>query len=225
MRWGLALAAALLLAGCGTHGRSGGRDHRAAAPLRGAASLSSRFAGVAQRGAELGPPRAPYTLLEFVDLQCPYCARFDRDVLPTLVERFVRPGKLRLELRPVRLLGPDSQPGANAALAAARQDRLWQFADLFYRNQGAENSGYVTPAFIRRIAAGVPGLDPARLRRDMTARAVATTLDGNERSARTAGIEGTPNFRVGPTGGVLLRFDGHLLERGDFVSRLAAVLR
>jgi protein-disulfide isomerase len=192
--------------------------------VRDATSLSQRFGAIPQRGAVLGWPRAPYTLVEFADLQCPYCARFDRDVLPAVIARFVRPGRLRLELRPIAVIGPASGPAAGAVLAAGLQDRMWQFADLFYRNQGPENSGYVTPTFIARIAAAVPGLDGARLRADLASNPVSATLTDNEHAARTALVVGTPGFRLGRTGGVLAPFNGLALQRRDFVRRLAAAI-
>jgi protein-disulfide isomerase len=220
----LAGAALLLAAGCGGQAERSGHATTRPAKVRGATGLAGRFDGVPQSGAFLGSPRAPYTMVEFADLQCPYCARFDRDVLPTVIERFVRPGRLRLQLRPIRVIGPQSGPSGAVAVAASLQNRMWQFADLFYRNQGVENSGYVTDAFLGRIAGAVPGLDEARLRRDSPSAGVANTILENERSSRTARIYGTPNFRLGRTGGVLVEFEGRLLRRDDFVRRLRAVL-
>jgi protein-disulfide isomerase len=163
-------------------------------------------------------------MVEFADLQCPFCARFDRDVLPAVVRRFVRPGRLRIELRPIVLLGAASAPAGAAAVAAGNQGRMWQFADLFYRNQGPENSGYVTDAFVARVAAAVPGLSPPRLRRDLPSRAVRSIMIANARLAYTARVTGTPNFRVGRTNGALLPFLGRQLEPQDFVRRLAAAI-
>jgi protein-disulfide isomerase len=100
-------------------------------------------------GISLGSPDAPATLIEFADLQCPFCAASARDELPPVVERYVRAGRLRLELHVLAFLGEDSVPGAAMAAAAAHQDRLWSFTDAFYRSQGPENSGYVTDDFLR----------------------------------------------------------------------------
>jgi protein-disulfide isomerase len=101
-------------------------------------------------------------MVEFVDLQCPFCAQYTRDVLPTLINRYVRPGKLSIELRPLTFIGDDSRVAGQAAAAAAQRNRLWQFADLFYLNQGPENSGYVTADFLRSLARGA-GLSPQPL--------------------------------------------------------------
>jgi protein-disulfide isomerase len=215
---------ALALAGC-AGGHAARRPLPPPAAVIGGSSLAQRFAGVPEYGDALGSDRAPFTLVEFADLQCPFCARYDRDVLPGVIERFVRTGRLRLELRPIAVLGPQSAPAAAAALAAGLQGRAWPFADLFYRNQLPENSGYVTWPFIARIAVAVPGLDAARLRRDTVSAQVRGALADDQRSAVTARITGTPGFRLGRTGGVLGPFNGLRLQRADFERRLEAALR
>jgi protein-disulfide isomerase len=227
-----ALAATALvlasLAGCGGGDDGGGGDgsppEAGEKALRGEASLDERFRGIPQDGAILGRRDAPYTLVEFADLQCPFCAQFDRAILPAVIERFVRPGRLRLEFRAVAFLGPDSGEGAAATVAAGRQDRMWQFADLFYRNQGAENSGYVTPAFLARVARGA-GLDLERWRGESNSPELVADLEANARAARTARIPGTPSFRLGRTGGVLPVFDDSGAGPAEFVRRLEAAIR
>jgi protein-disulfide isomerase len=215
----------LALAGCGGGDDSGERaKDDGEKPLRGEASLGERFDGIPQHRSILGKRDAPFTLVEFADLQCPFCARFDRAVLPAVIERFVRPGRLRLDLRPVAFLGPDSSTGAAATVAAGFQNRMWQFADLFYRNQGTENSGYATPRFLGRIA-DAAGLDFDRWQRQSNSRRLVAILERNAREAQTARIGGTPGFRVGPTGGVLVPFEAPSGDRREFVRRLVAALR
>lgn len=60
---------------------------------------------------------------------------------PTVVRRYVRPGRVRLDLYTLTFIGPDSERAAGVAAAAAQQDAMWPFAELFFRNQGPENSG------------------------------------------------------------------------------------
>lgn len=212
---------ALAAGGCGGDDDDQAREDEPA--LRGAASLAERFEGIPQDGAFLGRPDAPYTLVEFADLQCPFCAQFDREVLPAVIERFVQSGELRIELRPVSFLGHDSSTGAAATVAAGEQDRMWQFADLWYRNQGPENSGYATPQFLSRVARAA-SLDLDRWQRQSNSPELIAILERNARAAQTARISGTPGFRLGPTGGALTPFAGRATGRAEFVAALKAQL-
>ena len=81
-------------------------------PVPGAARTLALFAGIPQHGDALGNPHAPVTLVEFGDLQCPACAQFAANVLPSIVARYVRPGRVLLVFRALDFLG--------AGLAARR---------------------------------------------------------------------------------------------------------
>jgi protein-disulfide isomerase len=201
VRTALPLAVVALLAG-GCGGSGNGNEPSGQPPARVVAESSRLFAGVPQRATRLGDAHAPATLIEFADLQCPQCQDYDRKVLPVLVERYVRPGKLSLELRELALIGPESLKGAAWALAAMRQDRLYQFSDLFYRNQGAVNSGYVTDEFLSEIASAA-GLDVARARRYASSKAVQRRLTRTTDQARGSGVTATPRFFIGRRGGSL----------------------
>jgi protein-disulfide isomerase len=158
------------------------------------AEAAALFDGLPQDGISLGSADAPVTLVEFADLQCPYCAVYARDVLPTVVDRYVRTGRVRLELHLRTFLGEDSHRGAVLAAAAGRQDRLWPFVDAFYRNQGTENSGYATDAFLRGIAGATDGLDVQRALADRDRPATQRTLAEAEQLASKLGSESTPAF-------------------------------
>lgn len=185
----VAVVVAVLSLGGSDPGGGGGR-------VSGASDSRALLTAVPQDGAVLGDPDAPVRLVEYADLQCPACRAYAEQALPGLVADYVRPGRVAIEFRHFPILGPDSVTAARAASAAGAQDRLWSFVDLFYRNQGAEGSGYVTPDFLRDLAGGVPGLDPERvidgLEDPRTAEAVAR---GTAR-AEAAGLQGTPSFAV-----------------------------
>jgi protein-disulfide isomerase len=187
------LAAALIVAVLIGVSQSGSDD---GGNVEGGADAGALFAGIPQNGNALGDPGARGTLTEFADLQCPYCAQYAAEVLPEIVREHVRGGGVRLALLPIAIIGPDSERGALATIAAGRQDRMWQFAHVFYASQGAENSGYVDDGFIRRVAAAVPGLDVDRLMRDMQRPAVAAELRRNQARAQLLGVSGTPTFFV-----------------------------
>src|SRR6185436_11108323 len=62
------------------------------------AAATAAFKGIPQSGIALGSPKAPVTMVEFADLQCPFCAEYQRAVFPTILKRYVRTGKVRVEL-------------------------------------------------------------------------------------------------------------------------------
>ncbi len=152
------------------------------------AAVTTRFAGIPQDGITLGTASAPATLVEFADLQCPYCGAYGRDVLPSVVERYVKPGRLRLELNLLTFVGEDSVRAGRVATAAAAKGRFWDFTDAFYARQGEENSGYVTDAFLGEVnaAAGI----------DVQASGDTTLLDKAQAAADRLGVKSTPSFFV-----------------------------
>jgi protein-disulfide isomerase len=214
----LALAAAVvvavvLLTGGGSDGSStAGSAPAADQPVNGRAEIAEQLRGIPQDGLTLGDPDAPITVIEFVDLQCPVCAQFSNQLMPTIVNDYVRPGDVRFELRVLSFLGEDSVRMAKLAHAAAEQDRAFHFAELVYANQGAENSGYATDDYLRRIAGAIRGLDVERAMRDRDAPEAEQALADADRLASIEGVQGTPSFLVGPTGGDLKLVDANQLE-------------
>jgi protein-disulfide isomerase len=197
---GLVIVAAVVVLSAVLISRSGGDEPDA--PAERVALLD----GIPQDGAWLGRPDAPVVVEEYLDLQCPFCARFAVEELPSLIQDEVRTGRVRLRLRLVSILGPDSAKAARMAAAARLQDRGWQFAEAFFAAQGTENSGYVTDAFLRERAVEA-GLDVDRALRDRNLAPVERALAGDAGGFQRAELGGTPSFRVGPRGGPLSNFD------------------
>jgi protein-disulfide isomerase len=171
--------------------------------IPGQIETNARFAGIPQRGIAVGDPSAPLTLVEFADLQCPFCRDYSTGVMPAIVDRYVRSGKVRMEFRNVAFIGNDSLRAAQMAGAASMQDKLWQFVDLFYLNQGEENTGYVTDPFLTKIGNAVRGLDVQKALADRNLPAVQRALTEAQTEWQLAGFTGTPAFLLGPTGGRL----------------------
>jgi protein-disulfide isomerase len=172
---------------------TGGDDKPAAPPA--AESESDAYAGIPQSGIHLGRASAPATLVEIADLQCPFCAAYSREALPSIVRDYVRSGRIRYELRLRSFLGRDSVRAAGAAAYAAQQDRMYQFADAFYRNQGVEESGYADRAFIESIAREA-GVDPQQAAAAADDPLRFPAVKGGEMFARKLGSTGTPDFYV-----------------------------
>jgi protein-disulfide isomerase len=172
-------------------------------PLPDAADVNRLFNGIPQHGTVLGNPKAPVTMVEYIDLQCPICRAFETDVMTTIIPRYVRPAKLRVVARPIAFIGPDSVRGRLAALAAGQQNRFFQFTQLLYDNQQAENSGWLNDIVIGSAYASIPGVDRAVADNARVQSVVASQASGFDREAEADGVKGTPTVLVGKTGGKL----------------------
>lgn len=201
-----AAAVALLLASVLTN-----RDDRTtpvaaeAGELLVAGTTESRtlLAGIPQEGVALGRRDAPVTLVEFADLQCPFCAEWSRAAFPEIVRDYVRPGQVRIVFRGMAFIGPDSDEALRFALAAGGQGKLWNVTHLLYENQGGENEGWVSGDLLEAVGRAVPGLDVERTRAETSASAVDAELAAAAETAAEMGVRGTPSFALGPTGGPL----------------------
>lgn len=185
---------------------------------------TSLFAGIPQHGPALGSPTAPLTLVEYADLQCPYCGRWARATLPTLVQRYVRRGTLRIVFNGLAFVGPDSDKALRVAFAAGRRNHLWDVVDGLYLRQGVENTGWVTDDLISQIAAGMPGVDGATLLADGATSAVAAEIDSAAAAASSAGVTSTPSFELGPTGGALRPIGITSLDPGGILPAIDGAL-
>jgi protein-disulfide isomerase len=200
---GAAVLAALIVVVAIVISQGGAEDDEPAAPAQSGAPEQAQdvLEGIPQDGVFLGDPDAPATLIEFADLQCPFCAEFATGQLPDVIDQYVRTGDLRLELRLLAFLGPDSERARQIANAATLQNRLWDFTELFFANQGPENSGYATDAFLLRLARQTPGLDVERLAEDYASPRADALSRQAERLERRLGVQGTPSFYLSRGGG------------------------
>jgi protein-disulfide isomerase len=168
--------------------------------LPGAAEIDTELAGVPQSGMSLGKKDAPVTLTEYVDLQCPICREFEAAVMPDLIKNYVKPGKVRVETRVLKFIGPDSGKARNAMLAAAEQNKAYNFALLLYANQGTENTGWVTDNMLGQIASSVPGLRVPQFFADKGRSSVTGQGSTFDKQGETDRVPGTPTLFVGKTG-------------------------
>lgn len=195
--------AAVLASSSGSDPQSHQRKHL------GARDVTSLVRGIPQDGLVLGDPQAPILLVEFADAQCPFCRQFAIQTWPTIVQKYIRTGKVRMELRLTDFLGPDSTRAARALEGAALQDKMWDASARFYEVQGRENTGYVTDAFLRQVLGGVRGLDVDQVMRDRSGSQVRDELGAVKSMLSRYGVSSTPTLLVGSDDS-----DLHVVSRG-----------
>jgi protein-disulfide isomerase len=139
-----------------------------------------------------GREDAPVAIIEFTDLQCPYCARYAMETFPRLKRDYVDTGLLRYSSRDLPLpIHPFAFPAAVASRCAGEQGRFWEFREALFASQAQLGT-----APYARIAREL-GLDVERLE--------ACRADGRQEAAVRAelalaaqhGIQSTPTFVIG----------------------------
>jgi protein-disulfide isomerase len=181
---------------------SSGSDSKGGSPkgdANGTNQTTQLLGGIPQSGPTLGKPDAPVTVTEFADLQCPFCRDYTLKQLPSIVAKYVKTGKVKMVFKNYAFIGPDSLTAARAAEAAGKQNKLWNFIDVFYNNQGTENTDYVTDAFLTKIADGA-GVDAKRMLTDRQDPKIDTSIAKAQQDAQQAGVNSTPTFLVQKAG-------------------------
>ncbi|MGD0454019.1 MAG: thioredoxin domain-containing protein [Solirubrobacteraceae bacterium] len=190
--------------------------------------VDALLTGIPQRANVLGSRSAPVTIEYFGDLECSACQAFTLDSLPTLISRWVRTGKVRVEYRSLETATRDPEVfklQQVAALAAGAQNRMWNFIETFYHEQGAEGSGYVNDAFLQGIARQIPGLNLSTWTDDRSNAAYSREVVEGSSVANSNGLTATPSFLLGRSSGALKKFeDASITEPGEFSAAIEDTL-
>jgi len=174
--------------------------------------VTTLLADIPQHGTTLGSPRAPLTLFLFADIECPTVRRFVGSYLPSIIATWVRTGAVKLEYRSLQTDTTNEQVFFEqeiAALAAGRQNRLWNYFLTFVHQQEHGFTNYATDELLTDIASQVPDLERVKWRRDRKdpslSRQVALSLqDGHHQ-----GFSYTPSFLLAYSSGSI---NGHIAK-------------
>jgi NhaA family Na+:H+ antiporter len=143
-----------------------------------------------------GLAKAPITLVEYGDYECPYCGRA-HPIIEALQEQLG--DELRYVFRhfPIASVHPHARLAAEAAEAAGAQGQFWAMHDYLFEHQEALDKTHLV-----QYAADL-GLDVARFERELTAHLYADRVREDFRSGRQSGVSGTPTFFING-----MRYDG-----------------
>ena len=151
-------------------------------------------------GKSWGSPDAPVKVIEFADFQCPFCGRFQRDTEPALAEEFIDRGVVQVTFHNFAFLGIESSRAAEAAECAADQNRFWDYHDLLFLRQGAENAGVFSSAhlkeFARELQSAFPDFALDAFDSCVASGRKRAVVEQETMQARGAGIAQTPSFLV-----------------------------
>jgi len=178
-------------------------DDGKAMPIRitGAGEVQQLFGGIRQDGNTLGSVDAPVKIELFNDLSCDPCSDYQLAVVPTLVNDYVRPGEASIIYRHFLMGERETFVGDFGAVAAAQQDREWQYVQLFFINQDEAKRTGVTQEFLHDIASGVLELDTDQWRHDLESSDANPILDADSKLSIDLRLPAEPAVLVtGPNG-------------------------
>jgi protein-disulfide isomerase len=177
--------------------------------ISGGNDVQELLGGVRQDGSSLGSPDAPVTLGLFTDLQCSTCDSYQRETVDPLIAKYARGDQVRFELHNYSLGQADVTQSAYAASAAGEQDREWQFAELFFRNQDEAPGGTVTDEFLDDIGNSIPDFDLDTWHQAIGSDQVKEEVDADQKLAAQYGLRvEAPSIVVDGPGGTKVLQDG-----------------
>ena len=195
---------AIILIATGSGGSKNAPAPKSAAANQSLATVVSLLHGIPQNGNTLGNPNAPVTLQYYGDLECPICKEFTLGALPAIIQKYVRTGKVKIEYHSLETATREPETFRTqqvAALAAGKQNLGWHYIELFYHEQGEEDSGYVTENYLQGLAAQIPGLNLSAWTTARNDPAYANQVTADAQTANREGFSGTPSFLLGKSDG------------------------
>jgi protein-disulfide isomerase len=182
-----------------------------------AQEVSAELAGIPQSGRTIGNPNAPVTIQYFGDLECPICKQFSdkSGALPALIKGPVKDGKVKIEYMSMQTATREPEvftTQQKAAYAAGAQKKAWHYIELFYNEQGGEDTGYVNEKYLQNLASQVPGLDLSKWQSERSNPKYEAEIAADQQSANNNSLTGTPAFLIGKSGGALKKYEYSSLE-------------
>lgn len=149
----------------------------------------------------VGKANAPLTMAYWSDYQCPFCKQFETTVLPTLMQKYVDTGKLKIVFKDFAFLGPDSTTAAlyKHAVWDLYPDKFFAWNEAMYKAQDQEHGGFGDEASILKLIATIPGLNASKLKAQVAAKKTEyeSAITASQAEGGRFGIGGTPGFIVG----------------------------
>lgn len=180
----------------GTTTRTAGTAPTAQQPTPAAPTAAANIPGVNDDDHIRGAKNPTVTIVEYSDIECPFCSRF-HDTMKEVLDVYGDDVAWVYRHFPLESIHPNARLAANATECAADQgEDFWEFTDLLFENQAQGMSQANILA-----AAGTLGMNTSRLEDCMTAGTFDDLISQQMRDAQAAGGRGTPfSVVIGPNG-------------------------
>ena len=134
-----------------------------------------------------GSVNAPITIVEYGDFECPYTG-MAHPVIKELMRQFNAKIYFAYRNFPLNDIHPHSQHAAEAAEAAAAQDKFWQMYDYLFEHQKALDDHHLLE-YAQKV-----GLNIDKFKKEMSEHVYAPLINKSLNSGIDSGVEGTPTL-------------------------------
>ncbi|PIR57768.1 MAG: hypothetical protein COU71_02340 [Parcubacteria group bacterium CG10_big_fil_rev_8_21_14_0_10_38_31] len=142
----------------------------------------------------LGNPLATITFINFGDFRCQFCAQFQKEIKPLIIEKYVKTGKVKYVYRDFITMGNNSILVAGGANCAGEQGKYWDFADYLHNSGGGHDMTYTQESLLK-IALSL-GLEGNSFKECLSAGRYVEEVKKDTEDAIAAGADGTPTVFI-----------------------------
>ena len=155
----------------------------------------------------LGNVNAPLTMIEFGDYQCTYCKKFFSETEGSIIENYVKTGKVKIMFKDFIVVGGDSTNAANAAHCANDQKMFWSYHSILYNNWDGEGTGWASFERLHEFANKL-GLDMNEFSECMSESKWEELINSSQKDGRIIGVTATPTFFIIDQSNNILKITG-----------------
>ena len=143
-------------------------------------------------GFSMGDAKAPLVLVEYTDLQCPFCQQFHNTAFAQIKANYIDTGKVRFVSRDFPLdFHDNARRAATAGRCAAEQGKYWEMRHVMIVNAEA-----LKPDNLATYA-GTVKIDVPKFKSCLESDKFKAQIDQDVAEGGVAGVQGTPSFVIG----------------------------
>lgn len=143
----------------------------------------------------LGNPNASITITVFKDFQCHFCKKLHMEILPEIIKKYVKTGKVKIIDRDFPFLGPASVLTAEAANCAFEQNKYWEYVDTLHSVQGGNDPSPFKEDRLKEYAGSLE-LDADKFNKCLDSEKYFNEINKDFEEAKALGVKGTPTTYI-----------------------------
>lgn len=143
----------------------------------------------------LGNPAAPVAMTVFSDFQCHFCKTFSQTIEPLIIEKYVKPGKVKIVYRDFAFLSEESNWAAEAAHCANEQRKYWDYVERLHSVQPGHDQSAFSRDNLKKLAQDL-GLDTSQFNQCFDSSKYVRRVKNSFEEGVKVGVKGTPTVFI-----------------------------